>query len=87
MPDRSLRETYDLPEKPPVPARQWALMVLVPLLVLALWFFVLPHSALTVALLAVVMLVVVFTGVRLVLSSRALHDKPGRNPARPPSTQ
>jgi hypothetical protein len=46
---------------------------------------VLPNSAISVAFLAIVVLGVVFTGVGLVLKSRELDKKPGRNPVTPPS--
>ncbi len=53
-------------------------------LALCLWFF-LPSSAITVALIAVILLVGVFLGVGTVLSSKELDEKPGRNPVTPPS--
>ena len=86
MPDRSIRETYDLPQKTPMPVRQWGLMLLVPAVVVLLWI-VLPSSPIVVALLAIVTLAIVFIGVRMVLASRQLHEKPGRTPVPPPSTQ
>lgn len=48
-------------------------------------WLLLPNSPLSVALLAVVLLAVVFVGVGLVLRSRELDKKPGRNPVPPPS--
>ncbi|CAA9473984.1 MAG: hypothetical protein AVDCRST_MAG67-235 [uncultured Solirubrobacteraceae bacterium] len=80
-----LRDDYDLPKKPPLPFRQAALMCTVVVLALAGWLL-LPNSPLSVALLAVVLLGVVFTGVAMVLRSRELDKKPGRNPVPPPST-
>lgn len=59
-------------------------MVILPLVALGLWL-ALPHTAITVALLAVVLLGVVFTGVGLVLRSRELSEPPERHPVRPPS--
>jgi hypothetical protein len=79
-----LREDYDLPERPPLPFRQAMVMFAVPLLALVLWL-VLPDSPITVALLAIALLAAVFTGVGLVLRSRELDEKPGRNPVPPPS--
>lgn len=79
---RSARETYDLPDNPPPPYRQWALMVAVLVIVLGGWLL-LPRSAVSVAILAVVTLAVVFLGVQRVLSSRALHQPPGHDPAPP----
>ena len=84
MPD--IRETYDLPRRVPVPMRQWALMVGVIVIALGLWA-VLPDSPILVAVLVIVILGVVFAGVRSVLASRQLHEAPGRNPTPPPSTQ
>ena len=83
---RSVRQTYDLPDTPPSPMRMWVLMVGVVLLALVLWL-VLPDSAVTVAILAVVVLATVFFGVWRVLSARQLSRPPGRHPTPPPSTQ
>ncbi|MDQ3724067.1 MAG: hypothetical protein M3376_13615 [Actinomycetota bacterium] len=79
-----LREDYDLPKRPPLPFRQATVMFGAVLLSLGLWFF-LPSSPLVVALIAIIMLGAVFTGVGLVLSSKELDKKPGRNPVPPPS--
>ena len=78
------RENYDLPKRPPLPFRQAAVMFTIVLLALGLWL-VLPNSAISVAILAIVLLGAVFTGVGLVLKSRELDKKPGRNPVTPPS--
>jgi hypothetical protein len=80
----TIRETYDLPKRTPVPFRQWAVMLLVPLLTLGLWL-ALPDSPITVAVLAVAILAAVFVGVGLVLSKSNLDAKPGRDPITPPS--
>jgi 4-hydroxybenzoate polyprenyltransferase len=80
----NLRDDYDLPKKPPLPFRQAALMLTVVLLALGGWLL-LPNSPFTVALLAVVLLGTVFVGVGMVLRSRELDKKPGRNPVPPPS--
>jgi 4-hydroxybenzoate polyprenyltransferase len=80
----NLREDYDLPQRPPLPFRQAALMLAFVVLALAGWL-VLPSSPFTVALLAVVLLAAVFIGVGAVLRSRELDEKPGRNPVTPPS--
>ena len=45
----------------------------------------LPNSPITIALIAVILLAAVFTGVGLVLRSKELDEKPGRNPVTPPS--
>lgn len=59
---RSVRESYDLPKRPPLPDRQIALMLAAPLAALALWL-ALPDSPVTVALLAIALLFAVFMGV------------------------
>jgi predicted lysophospholipase L1 biosynthesis ABC-type transport system permease subunit len=83
---RSVRQTYDMPDETPSPMRMWALMVGVVLLALVLWL-VLPDSAVTVAILAVVVLATVFFGVSRIITARQLSRPPGRNPTPPPSTQ
>jgi membrane protein implicated in regulation of membrane protease activity len=83
---RSVRETYDLPDSPPTPARMWVLMVGVALGAVVLWL-VLPDSPVTVAILAVVLLAVVFFGVSRILKTRGLSEPPRRRPTPPPSTQ
>jgi predicted lysophospholipase L1 biosynthesis ABC-type transport system permease subunit len=83
---RSVRQTYDLPDQAPSPMRMWALMVGVVILALALWL-ILPDSAITVAILAIVVLATVFFGVSRVLASRQLSRAPGRNPTTPPSVR
>jgi hypothetical protein len=80
----NLREDYDLPERPPLPFRQAIVMFALPVIALGLWLAV-PGSPITVALLAVAVLAAVFVGVGLVLRSRELDEKPGRNPVTPPS--
>lgn len=79
-----LREDYDLPKKPPLPFRQAAVMFTVVALALGGWLL-LPNSPFAVALLAIVLLAAVFIGVGMVLRSRELDKKPGRNPVPPPS--
>jgi hypothetical protein len=79
-----VREPYDLPKRPPLPFRQAVVMLVLPALALVLWL-VLPSSPITVGLLAVALLAAVFTAVGLVLRSRELDEKPGRNPVTPPS--
>jgi hypothetical protein len=78
------RHDYDLPKRPPLPLRQAAVMFTVIVLALGLWL-ALPNSPIAVAVLAIVVLAAVFTGVGLVLRSRELDRKPGRNPVTPPS--
>jgi hypothetical protein len=78
------RTNYDLPAKPPLPFRQLMVIVVVHVLLVGLWLM-LPSSAITVALLAITILSAVFIGTALVLRSRELDEKPGRNPVTPPS--
>jgi hypothetical protein len=59
-------------------------MLVVPALALGLWL-ALPDSPITVALLAIAVLAAVFVGVAMVLRSRELEEKPGRQPVTPPS--
>ena len=80
----SIRETYDLPKRPPVPFRQFAFMLGFVVLALVLWR-VFPDSPVTVALLAITLLAVVFLGVAAVLRSRGLREAPTRRPTTPPS--
>ena len=82
----SARDSYDLPKRPPLPFRQALLMGTIVLLALALWFF-LPNSPIVVALIAIVLLAAVFTGVAAVLRSRELDEEPDRNPVTPPSVE
>jgi hypothetical protein len=83
---RTIRETYDLPKRPPTPFRQWAVMIAVPVALLALWA-ALPSSAAVVAILAILTLAAVFAGVAWVLRARQLSEPPPRRPTPPPSTQ
>lgn len=80
----SVRESYDLPKRPPLPFRQAVVMFVIPVLALGLWLL-LPSSPITVGLLAIGLLVAVFTGVGTVLRSRELDEVPGRHPVTPPS--
>jgi 4-hydroxybenzoate polyprenyltransferase len=80
----NLREDYDLPERPPLPFRQAALMIAFVVIALAGWLL-LPNSPISVALLAIALLAIVFVGVGSVLRSRELDEKPSRNPVTPPS--
>jgi predicted lysophospholipase L1 biosynthesis ABC-type transport system permease subunit len=77
---RSIRETYDLPGEAPSPMRMWVLMVGFVILALVLWL-ALPDSAVTVAILAVVLLAAVFVGVGAVMRSRMLSRPPQRRPS------
>jgi lipopolysaccharide export LptBFGC system permease protein LptF len=80
----TIRETYELPKRPPVAMRQWVFMCAFVLLALVLWL-VLPDSPITVALLAIALLVIVFAGVASILRSRGLREPPPSRPTTPPS--
>ena len=74
----------NFPDRPPVPFWHWAVMLAAPLLALGIWRAA-PDSAVTVALLAIAMLVAVFLGVSIVLRNRDLSKAPRENPVPPPS--
>jgi hypothetical protein len=82
----SLREDYDLPERTSVFSRMWVFMGVFVLAALVAWI-VAPSSPVAVALLAIVLLGLVFAGVAWALSSRDLRRPPGRNPETPPSAR
>lgn len=77
----SLREDYDVPASTGrLPAvRMWLVMLAVPAAALILWL-VLPDSPITVALLALAVLVAVLAAIWWVLSARGLNRPPGRDP-------
>jgi predicted neutral ceramidase superfamily lipid hydrolase len=77
----SLRDDYDIPKGTTrLPAlRMWAVMLVFPVAALVLWL-VLPNSPITVAILALAILVAVGLGVFWVMSARGLNRPPGRNP-------
>jgi hypothetical protein len=79
-----IRETYELPERPPVPYRIWVLTIVVPALALGLWLL-LPDSTVTVIILFVAVLAAVITGVTYVLRDRELEEPPPLHPVPPPS--
>ena len=85
MRDSSVRETYGLPKRIPVPVRIAVLMPLPAAIVIVLWL-VLPHTPVVIAVLVVAALAVVFGGVWRILASRELSEPPPRRPVRPPST-
>jgi membrane protein implicated in regulation of membrane protease activity len=80
----ALRETYDLPERPPLPYRVWLLCLAVPALALGLWF-VFPDSTVTLVLLFAAICVAVFTGLWHILRDPELEEPPGLDPMPPPS--
>jgi uncharacterized membrane protein YqjE len=81
-----VRETYDLPERPPFPIRMLALLALFPLVAIVLWI-VFPDSPIFVALLAISLLAFVFGSVGGVLRRRELREHPERRPTTPPSIE
>jgi hypothetical protein len=74
-----IRESYDLPRKPPAVFRYiafiGAFVIGAPLLWLAL-----PDGVVTVAGLAIFLLVIIALALRSILSSRDVNEAPGRNP-------
>lgn len=61
-------------------------MCVLPLAALVAWL-ALPSLPITVALLAISLLVAVFIGIGMVLRSRELDEKPDREPVTPPSAE
>ena len=76
---RSIRETYDLPRKPPTLFRFAAFMLAFAIGAPLLWY-VLPHGVVTVALLAIALLLVIAVALRWILSSREVEQPPPRQP-------
>lgn len=80
----SIRDDYDVPRRASLSLRMWAVMAVIPVIALVLWL-VAPGSAIAVAVLALVLIALVFGGVAWAMSSRDLRTPPGRHPQRPPS--
>jgi hypothetical protein len=76
---RSVRETYDLPRKPPTTFRFVAFMVAFAIGAPLLWL-VLPHGVVTVAVLAIALLLIVGFALHSILSSRDVEQPPPRRP-------
>jgi putative flippase GtrA len=76
---RSIRETYDLPRKPPAMFRFLAFMVAFAVGAPLLWL-VLPHGVVTIAVLAIALLLVIAFALRSILSSREVEQPPPRRP-------
>jgi hypothetical protein len=77
---RSIRNTYDLPRKPPATFRFAAFMVAFAVGAPLLWL-ALPHGVVTVAVLAVALLLIIGFALHSILSSRDLEQPPPRRPA------
>jgi membrane protein implicated in regulation of membrane protease activity len=75
----SVRETYDLPRRPPVSLRFAAFMTVFSVGAVLLWL-VLPDSPVTVALLAIALLAIVFAGVSRIFTSREVTEAPPHRP-------
>jgi hypothetical protein len=75
----SIRETYDLPRKPPATFRFAAFMVAFAVGAPLLWL-VLPDGIVTVAGLAIFLLVIIAFALRSILSSRDVQQPPPRRP-------
>ncbi len=78
----SIRETYDLPRRIPVSIRFMTFMTVFSIGAVLLWL-VLPDSPVTVALLAIALLVIVFAGVMRIFSARAVRQAPESRPVPP----
>ena len=76
---RSIRKTYDLPRKPPAMFRFAGFMVAFAVGAPLLWL-VLPDGAVTVAVLAVALLLIIAFALRSILSSRDVEQPPPRRP-------
>jgi membrane protein implicated in regulation of membrane protease activity len=76
---QSIRETYDLPRKPPATFRFIGFLAVFIVGAPLLWL-VLPDGPVTVAVLAIFFLVVIAVAIRAILGSRELTEPPGRNP-------
>ena len=76
---RSIRDSYDLPRKPPAMFRFAAFMVAFAVAAPLLWL-VLPDGVVTVAVLAVALLLVIGFALRSILSSREIEQPPPRRP-------
>ena len=76
---RSIRDTYDLPRKPPAMFRFAAFMVAFAVAAPLLWL-VLPDGVVTVAVLAVALLLIIAFALRSILSSRDVEQPPPRRP-------
>jgi hypothetical protein len=74
-----IRETYDLPRKPPATFRFIGFVVVFAIGAPLLWL-VLPDGAVTVAALAIFLLLVIGLVLREILKSRDIRQPPGRNP-------
>ena len=77
---RSIRNTYDLPRKPPATFRFVAFMVAFAVAAPLLWL-VLPDGVVTVAVLAIALLLIIGFALRAIFSSRDLEQQPPRRPA------
>jgi hypothetical protein len=76
---RSIRESYDLPRKPPALFRFAAFMVAFAVGAPLLWLL-LPDGVVTVAVLAVALLLIIGFALRSILASREVRQRPPRRP-------
>jgi hypothetical protein len=81
----TIKETYDLPDRPPVAVRLWIIPGLITIAALGGWF-VLPHTPAIAGLLVLVVIVAVGAAIMRVMTSRELSELPRRRPVKPPST-
>jgi hypothetical protein len=80
----SLRDLYNLPERPPVPYRIWLLTLTVLAISLGLWL-VFGDSTITVVLLFVAVVATLSVGLAHILRSPELEEPPPLDPVPPPS--
>ncbi|HVL30708.1 MAG TPA: hypothetical protein VM299_00610 [Solirubrobacteraceae bacterium] len=76
----NIRETYDLPRKPPATMRYIAFVLAFVIAAPLLWL-ILPDGIVTVALLGILLLVVIGLALRAILGSRDVNEPPPRRPA------
>lgn len=76
---RDVRETYDLPRRPPAVFRYVGFLLAFVIGAPLLWL-VLPDGVVTVAALAIVLLVVIGFALRSILGSRDVRQAPPRRP-------
>jgi hypothetical protein len=76
---RSIRESYDLPRKPPAMFRFAAFMVAFAVGAPLLWLL-LPDGVVTVAVLALALLLIIGFALGSILSSRDVEQPPPRRP-------
>ena len=80
----TIKETYGLPERTPVPMRLWLVPGIITVVAVGGWL-ALPHTPAVAGLLVVAVLVAVGSGIGRIMTSRQLSEPPQRKPVKPPS--